>query len=57
MGPGIKRLGEIGKEKEAILKSEQNLEHRQQLIRSVHYVVIALHLSSAVFSLRAVLNA
>ena len=58
MGPGIKRLIEISQDKEKTLKSEQNLEHRQRLIRWVkqNYVAVALQVASAVFGVRAIIN-
>lgn len=58
MGPGIKRLNEIASNKEKMSKSEQNLEHRQLLIRwcKQNYVAVALQFASAVFGVRAVLD-
>ena len=58
MSKGIKRLNEIANDKTKMEKSEQNLEHRQLLIRwcKQNYVAVALQVASAVFGVRAVLN-
>lgn len=55
VAPGIRRLNEIGSDKAKMLKSEQNLEHRQLLIRWMkqNYVTVVLQLASAVFGLQA----
>ena len=55
MGPDIRRLNEIASDKAKMLKSEQNLEHRQLLVRWMkqNYVTVVLQLASAAFGLQA----
>ena len=55
MLPGIRRIFAIDRNKEVQLKSEQNLEHRQKMVRFVkqNYVAVALQLVSAVAGLWA----
>lgn len=59
MVPGIGRLMAISEDKDVMLKSEQNLEHRQLLIRWVkqNYVTVTLKLVSGVVALRAIVAA
>lgn len=59
MGPSTKRLIEIASDEKKTSKSEQNLEHRQLLIRWVkqNYVAVALQLASAVFGVQAIIMA
>ena len=59
MRSGVNRLLAISEQDKVMLKTEQNLEHRQLLIRWVkqNYVAVMLQLASGVVALRAIVAA